>query len=307
MLERNFHRAVPFERETTAGAYIQYTYNLNERVIAMAGVRADHSTAFGWYVTPRLHLKWMPADLLTLRATAGRGFRTVHPLAEMHYLLASGRTLVSSGMQQEAAWNFGLSGALNIPLLGQTLRLNAEYYYTTFQHQAVVDYESDLAAIRVSPLDGRSYSHTLQVDASYPLFKGFTMTAAYRMNDVRQTIGGQLMERPLTSKYKGLVTASYKTPTEIWQFDATLQLNGGGRVVGSERFKAYEQLSAQITREFRYFSVYVGGENLTNFRQSDPIRNAMTPFDQAFESTLVWGPVHGRMLYAGLRLHLEKF
>jgi len=210
-------------------------------------------------------------------------------------------------MQQEAAWNFGLSGALNIPLLGQTLRLNAEYYYTTFQHQTVVDYESDPAAIRVSPLDGRSYSHTLQVDASYPLFKGFTMTAAYRMNDVRQTIGGQLMERPLTSKYKGLVTASYKTPTEIWQFDATLQLNGGGRVVGSERFKAYEQLSAQITREFRYFSVYVGGENLTNFRQSDPIRNAMTPFDQAFESTLVWGPVHGRMLYAGLRLHLEKF
>lgn len=295
------------ERETTAGAYIQYTYNLNERVIAMAGVRADHSTAFGWYVTPRLHLKWMPADLLTLRATAGRGFRTVHPLAEMHYLLASGRTLVSSGMQQEAAWNFGLSGALNIPLPGQTLRLNAEYYYTTFQHQAVVDYESDPATIRVSPLDGRSYSHTLQVDASYPLFKGFTMTAAYRMNDVRQTIGGQLMERPLTSKYKGLVTASYKTPTEIWQFDATLQLNGGGRVVGSERFKAYEQLSAQITREFRYFSVYVGGENLTNFRQSDPIRNAMTPFDQAFESTLVWGPVHGRMLYAGLRLHLEKF
>ena len=295
------------ERETTAGLYAQYTYNLNERVIAMAGVRADHSSAFGWYVTPRLHLKWMPTDVLTLRATAGRGLRTVHPMAEMHNLLASGRTLVATDMMQEAAWNFGLSTALNIPLFDKTLRLNAEYYYTTFQHQAVIDYESDPTEIRISPLDGRSYSHTLQVDATYPVFKGFSLTAAYRLNDVRQNIGGTLMERPLTSKYKGLITASYKTPTELWQFDATLQLNGGGRIVGSERFKGYEQLSAQITREFRYLAVYVGGENLTNFRQHDPIRNAMTPYDPSFESTLVWGPVHGRMVYAGLRLHLEKF
>ena len=295
------------ERETTAGLYAQYTYNLNERVIAMAGVRADHSSAFGWYVTPRLHLKWMPTDVLTLRATAGRGLRTIHPLAEAHYLLASGRTLVAAGMMQEAAWNMGLSTALNIPLFEKTLRLNAEYYYITFQQQAIVDYESDPTEIRITPLDGRSYSHTLQVDATYPVFKGFSLTAAYRLNDVRQTIAGSLMERPLTSKYKGLITASYKTPTELWQFDATLQMNGGGRIVEQERFKAYEQLSAQVTREFRYVAVYVGGENLTNFRQHDPIRNAMTPFDPSFESTLVWGPVHGRMLYAGLRLHLEKF
>lgn len=301
------HDKLKKEKETTAGLYAQYTYNLNERVIAMAGMRTDHSSVFGWYVTPRLHLKWTPADALSLRATAGRGLRTVHPSAEMHYLLASGRTLVDSGMLQEAAWNLGLSSALTITIAEKALRLNAEYYYTTFQRQAVVDYESDATQISIMPLDGRSFSHTLQVDASYPLFKGFTMTAAYRLNDVRQTISGRLMERPLTSKYKSLLTASYKTPTELWQFDVTLQLNGGGRIVGNERFHSYEQLSAQVTREFRYLTIYAGGENLTNFRQSDPIRHAMTPFDPSFESTLVWGPVHGRMVYAGLRLHLEKF
>ena len=294
------------EEETTTGIYAQYTYNFNERIIAMAGLRTDHSSEFGWYVTPRLHLKWMPADLISLRATAGRGLRTVHPMAEMHYLLASGRTLVTTGIGQEAAWNFGLSTALNIPLFEKTLRLNAEYYYTTFQHQAVIDYESNPTEIRITPLDGSSYSHTLQIDATYPVFRGFSLTVAYRLNDARQTIGGTLMERPLTSKYKGLITASYKTPTELWQLDATLQLNGGGRIIGNERFKAYKQLSAQLTREFRYFAVYVGGENLTNFRQSDPIRHAAMPFDPSFESTLVWGPVHGRMLYAGLRFHLEK-
>lgn len=299
---------------TTLGFYAQHTYNLRERITAMIGLRADHHSEFGWDFIPRLHLKWMPADLLTLRATAGRGLRTVRPLAEMHYLLGSGRTLniLSPSVNvhhymQEAAWNFGLSAALNIPIAKKTLRLNAEYYYTTFQKQVVIDYESDPTEIRITSLDGRSYSHTLQIDASYPLFRGFTLTAAYRLNDVWQTIDNQLRERPLTSKYKGLLTASYKNPLETWQFDATLQLNGGGRIVGDERFKGYEQVSAQITREFRRFAVYVGGENLTNFRQLDPIRNAASPFDPAFESTLVWGPVHGRMFYAGIRLHLEKF
>ncbi|MBR1687717.1 MAG: TonB-dependent receptor [Prevotella sp.] len=296
----------PRDSERTVGAYAQYTYNLNERVVVMAGLRLDHSSLYDWYLTPRLHLKWQPIDLIGLRASVGRGLRTVHPLAEMHYLLGSGRTLVIDERQQEAAWNAGLSAALNIPVGGKTLKLNADYYYTTFQRQAIVDYESDASLIRITPLDGRSYSHTLQVDATYPLLRGFTLTAAYRLNDVKQTIAGRLMERPLTSRYKGLLTASYRTPLELWQIDATLQLNGGGRIIGDERFSGYEQLSAQVTREFRHFALYVGGENLTGFRQKNPIRGADNPYDRQFESTLVWGPVHGRMFYAGIRLHLEK-
>lgn len=128
-----------------------------------------------------------------------------------------------------------------------------------------------------------------------------TLTAAYRLSDVKTTIGGRLMEKPLTSKYKGLLTASYKTPLGLWQFDATLQLNGGGRMPApyekedgtpswNTRFGAYEQLSAQITRWFRHFSVYVGGENLTGFKQKTPIISADNPWSREFEPTMIWGP-----------------
>lgn len=78
------------------------------------------------------------------------------------------------------------------------------------------------------------------------------------------------MDKPLLSKYKGLVSASYKTPLGLWQFDATLQFNGGGRMPQAytlangepswdQNFKAYTLLSAQITRWFRHFSIYIGG------------------------------------------------
>lgn len=305
------------EKENVPGMYAQYTYNLHHRLTAMAGIRLDHSNVYGTFVTPRFHLKYAPADIVSIRLSAGKGYRTPHILAENNYLLASGRKLVAEPLRQEEAWNYGASTALNIPLFGETLKLNMEYYYTRFKEQAVIDYDSDPFEIRIYNLDGKSYSHTFQIDATYELFRGMTLTAAYRLSDVKTTIGGKLMEKPLTSKYKGLLTASYKTPLGLWQFDATLQLNGGGRMPApyekedgtpswDTRFGAYEQLSAQITRWFRHFSVYVGGENLTGFKQKTPIISADNPWSREFEPTMIWGPVHGAMVYAGIRVKIGR-
>lgn len=302
--------------ETVAGAYAQYTYQPDNRLTVMAGIRLDHSNLHGTFVTPRLHVKYSPADLLTLRVSAGKGYRTAHVLAENNYLLASGRTLTISDLPQEEAWNYGASAAFYIPLSGNILRLNVEYYYTHFMRQAVIDYEMSPSEIHIHALNGKSYSHTLQIDATYPLFTGMTLTAAYRLNDVRTTYNGQLMEKPLTCRYKGLITASYKTPLGLWQFDVTLQLNGGGRLptpllqdgipLWDNRFHAYEQLNAQITRWFRHFSIYAGGENLTGYRQKNPIIGAANPWSDTFDSTMIWGPVHGALFYAGIRVNIGK-
>ena len=300
------------EKETTPGAYAQYTYNLNNKVVAMAGMRVDHSSRYGTFVTPRFHLKLVPNEIVNLRLSAGKGYRTVHALAENNNLLASGRQLVINDLKQEQAWNYGVSTSFYIPLFGKTLKLNAEYYHTHFSEQAVIDYDTNASVIHITNLDGKSYSNTFQVDATYPVAQGLELTAAWRWNDVKCTYDGQLMEKPLTSRYKGLVTASYKTPLGLWQFDATLQLNGGGRMptpvngLWDERFHAYEQVSAQITRWFRHFSIYIGGENLTGFRQKQTIINAAEPFSSTFDPTMVWGPVHGAMFYAGIRINFGR-
>ena len=307
--------AIGNEHESTPGAYAQYTYNLNDKLVVMAGLRADHSSRYGSFVTPRAHLKWAPNDVFALRLSAGKGYRTVHAWAENNNLLAGGRQVVADDLEQEEAWNYGISTTLYIPLCGKTLNINAEYYYTDFSHQVLIDYDSDPAYIFITNLRGKSYSHTWQVDASCPVGSGITLTAAYRRTNVKATYNGRLMEKPLTSKYKGLVTASYKTPLGLWQIDCTLQLNGGGRMPTpyttadgspswSSRYHAYEQLSAQVTRWFRHFSVYIGGENLTNVKQKNPIINAADPYSTSFEPTLVYGPIQGAMAYAGVRIKL---
>lgn len=307
------------EKESVPGAYVQYTYNWKDKWMLMGGLRVDHSNIYGTFVTPRAHIKFAPNEIVNLRASVGKGYRTNHVLAENNYLLASGRqVVVDSNLEQEEAWNYGFSSSFYIPLSGKTLNLNAEYYYTDFSHQMVVDMDSDPHAVQFGNLDGESYSHTFQAEASYPFFKGLTLTAAYRLTDVRTTYGGQRMERPFTSKHKGLLTASYQTPLGLWQLDVTLQWNGGGRMPTpyatsdgtpswKPRYKGYGQLSAQITRWFRHWSVYVGGENMTGYKQKNPIIGASDPWGSNFDSTMIWGPVHGAMYYMGIRFNWNKY
>lgn len=305
------------EREGVGGAYAQYTFTHSDRLIVMAGLRGDYSSRYKWFVTPRCNVKYTPVEALNLRASAGKGYRTVHPWAEYNNLLASGRTMVVEQLHQEEAWNYGASADYTLRLGRHKVVFNAEYFYTDFRSQAVVDYDSDPGYITVAQLDGRSYSHTLQTDATWESPFGVSVTAAWRLNDVKCTYGGRLLEKPLTSRYKALLTASYSTPLELWQFDATFQINGGGRMPApymlpdgsmswGPRFGAFPQLNVQVTRWFRHFSIYAGGENLTNFRQKNPVVWSGDPWSSYFDPTTVWGPIHGAMAYLGVRFNFGR-
>ncbi len=308
--------------ETVPGIYAQYTYEAHDLLTLMLGLRADHSNLFGTFVTPRAHLKFTPSRNIALRLSAGKGYRATHVLEENSGLLAGSRKLeIESDVLREEAWNYGASLTLRQPVAGRILNLTTEYYYTDFRKQAVMDFDSSPALIRFYQLDGRSYSSVFQIEASYPFFEGFNLTAAYRQVDVKTTYnlptGRTRLEKPLQSRYKAILTATYSTPLERWQLDATLQLNGGGRLPKaytntdgipswSERYKAFPQLSAQITRNFRYWSIYIGGENLTGYRQDNAIIDAAHPWGNRFDPTMVYAPLDGAMAYVGFRYTLPR-
>lgn len=306
------------DKEAVTGGYAQYTYKPTDKLTLMMGLRGDYSNVYGFFVTPQANVRYAPSDLITLRVSARKGYRTNHVLAENNFLLASSRTVrIADDLKQEEAWNYGASIATYIPIAGKTLNLNAEYYYTDFVHQVVVDMDSNPHEVAFTNLDGRSFSHVFQVEATYPFFDGFSLMAAWRMTKVKNEINGILYEKSLTGKYKGLITASYKTPLNKWQFDVTWQQNGGGRMPTpyqladgalswSERYGSFAQLSMQVTRNFRHWSVYVGGENLTNFKQENPIVGADNPWGDTFDATMVWGPMHGAKGYIGIRFNWPR-
>ena len=294
--------------ENIGGVYAQYTFNYDERFVFMAGIRGDYSDLYGAFVTPRAHVKWSLGEILKLRFSAGKGYRTPRPMLDSHTLMASSRDIIlDDKLKQEEAWNYGATASFDIDIFDKCLIINLEYYYTNFINQIVTDLDTDAHQVHFYNLDGISYSHTLQIDATYPFFEGFSLLGAFRYNDVKTTINGVLREKPLSSRYKGLVTATYKTPLEIWQFDVTLQINGGGRMPdGFGTFDAYPVLNAQILKWFRWGNIYMGGENLTNFKQKNPIIGCHDPFGDNFDATMIYGPIDGIMFYGGIKWKLTK-
>ena len=303
--------------ETTAGAFAQYTFNFHDKFIALAGLRADRHNLFGTFFTPRLHLKYNLHDRLILRASAGKGYRTPNVLAENSNVLVSNRTVyLSNDLKQEEAWNYGIGATAYVPAFrGRDLMLSAEWYYTGFLQQTVVDMDRNPREVHFYNLNGnRSYAGSIQLEATQEMLKGWTITLAHRITDTRQTIGGTLRELPLTSRYKSMLSTSYQTPKRSWQFDFTAQFNGGGRLPDPEannplwdkKFKPYTILLGQITKYFNSWSVYVGSENLTGFTQKRPIIGADNPqTNPDFDASMLWGPLGERMIYVGLRVGIN--
>ena len=301
--------------ENVTGVYAEYTWTPNEKFTLMAGMRGDYSSLHRWFATPRVHIKYDATSWLNLRASAGKGYRTTFVFPENSYLLASSRELyIEEDLKQEEAWNYGISASFHVPVKNEELTVNAEWFYTDFQNQVVADMDRNPHAVYFYNLNGRSTSSVFQIDASYPLFQGFTLLGAYRWMDVKGTYDGKTMRKPLTSRYKALLTASYETPLKKWQFDMTVQFNGGGRMptpdatnpLWGSTFPSFTQLSAQVTRRFRRWSIYAGGENLTNFKQDNPVISADNPYSRNFDATMVWGPTMGYKLYAGIRYNIPK-
>ncbi|MDE6575780.1 MAG: TonB-dependent receptor, partial [Muribaculaceae bacterium] len=308
------------EHEAVSGAYAQYTFNMDDKFVAMAGLRYDYSSVYGSMLTPRMHLRYNPLADLSFHASAGAGHRSPHPLAEYSYMLASSRNIIiDSDLHREDAWNFGAGADYAVHPFGKKLAFGAEYYYTRFSNQLMLSLDRDPHAAYIYSSSARSFSHALQLEVTFEPLEDLSFTAAWRLTDVKaEYTPGVLSQKPLTSRQKLLFTAGYSPNMGLWQFDVSCAVNGGGRMPRSyklpdgsdawpETYKAFPQLNAQITRNFRHWSVYLGGENLTGYRQKSPIVGASDPWGADFDATMIYGPLQGAMVYIGFRYNITKY
>ncbi|WP_297091989.1 TonB-dependent receptor [uncultured Draconibacterium sp.] len=317
--EKLYNRQIE-RTEKVPGLFTEYTFKPNENLTLMAGIRADWHNIFGSFVTPRMHFRYRFAEHFTIRTSAGKGYRTANVLSENIYMLANSRPITwTADAMQEEAWNYGFAFIQNYKLLGRDLNINAEFFRTDFQSKLVLDRESSSEYILLLPSTEKAYANSLQLDVRWQPIERLDLLLAYRINEIKETIGGQLKKAPLSSDYKGLINLNYTTNLKKWMFDYTIQFNGGGRIpyvyeewmdrvdmeTNFAEFSPYTIMNAQVTKYFRYWNIYLGVENLTDFTQDNPIRGADDPYGSEFSATNIWGPTMGRKIYLGLRFKLN--
>ena len=315
--------------DRSVGAFFEYTYDNSSNFSFVAGIRADSHNNLGNFITPRFHLRYNPWKEATFRLSAGRGKRAANVIAENQQLLASSRQLhiiggdggKLYGLNPEIAWNYGASFLQTFKIWGKNAELSVDFYRTHFDNQVVVDLDHSPQQALFYNLDGKSFANSLQAEVSITPAKGLDFKAAYKYYDVQTQFTKGQLEKTLTPKHRWFANVAYETADthenkhSQWKFDVTFNWLGEQRLPTtatnplpyrlSDYAPSFATLNAQITRVFsKKFEVYVGGENITNYKQANGILAANAPFGAYFDSTMQYAPAFGQMYYAGLRFKL---
>ena len=315
--------------DRSVGAFFEYTYDNSSNFSFVAGIRADSHNNLGNFITPRFHLRYNPWKEATFRLSAGRGKRAANVIAENQQLLASSRQLhiiggdggKLYGLNPEIAWNYGASFLQAFKIWGKNAELSVDVYRTHFDNQVVVDLDHSPQQALFYNLDGKSFANSLQAEVSISPAKGLDFKAAYKYYDVQTQFTKGQLEKTLTPKHRWFANIAYETADtqennhSQWKFDVTFNWLGEQRLPTtatnplayrlSDYAPSFATLNAQITRVFsKTFEVYVGGENITNYKQANGILAADAPFGAYFDSTMQYAPAFGQMYYAGMRFKL---
>ncbi|WP_411893606.1 TonB-dependent receptor domain-containing protein [Winogradskyella sp. A2] len=316
-----------YERtENSFGGFFEYSYDDLDKLTLTAGIRADQHNRFGFFVTPRLHVRYTPWEKAALRASIGRGIKSANIFAETQNMFSSSRqiNIIDSGgkiygLDPEIAWNYGVSYLQGFNLFDRKADITLDFYRTEFQNQVITDWENPFQ-ISFYNLEGESYANSFQLEFNFNAFEGFDLRTAYKYYDIKTDYISGKLEKPLIPKNRLFANASYETKAKKngaqWKFDATYNWLDSQRFpstdLSSPEFQLGEYsptigtLNMQVTKVFSSrFEIYLGGENVTNVRQSNPIISPDDPFGSNFDSNFVYGPIFGSMFYTGLRFRID--
>ena len=313
--------------DNSVGGFFEYTYDNNDKFSYILGGRLDYHNRLGAFFTTRLHVRYNPWEKAVFRLSAGRGKRAANIYAENQNLFASSRVFSVLdtngkiyGLNPEIAWNYGFSFTQNFMLFGKPADVTVDFYRTDFQNQAIVDVMQSPQQVLFYNLKGKSFANSLQLDFNYEIVKHFNLRTAYKYYDISTDYLSGSFQRPLQAKHRFFGNIEYATHIiekgKQWKFDYTLNWLGNQQlpttstnVVGEqlpEFSPSFAVMNAQVTRTFSStFEVYVGGENIGNYRQDKAILGAGNPFGSNFDTSIIYAPVFGQMYYAGLRFKVK--
>jgi outer membrane receptor for ferrienterochelin and colicin len=312
--------------ENDFGAFFEYAFDNLDNFSLTAGLRIDRHNLLGTFLTPRLHLRYVPWEKGVFRASVGRGKRSANIFAENQQLFASSRAIHIDanggniyGLHPEIAWNYGVSYLQRFNLFDKTGDITFDFYQTNFQNQVIVDWENP-QEISFYDLNGKSIANSFQVEVNYELLKNLNVRTAYKYFDISTDFKSRNLQKPIQPQNRFFANISYETALKEnnsqWKFDITFNNIGKQRLPYTTSnpiqyqlpaySEPYQLLNSQITKVFSdQFEVYLGAENLTNVQQKNPILASDDPFGSYFDSTIVYAPIFGRSIYTGVRFKIK--
>jgi outer membrane receptor for ferrienterochelin and colicins len=318
------------------GVYLQDEFTLSDALEVVAGVRLDHHQSEDEFrgsgsvapegvepvkydetsVNPRVAIKVKPSSMLTLRASAGTGFRVPFGFSEdLHLCSGSPRVWKGAALEPERSTSYSISAdvawdrvAMGVNVFRTDLKdaigfveagdmarnLGYTYEWKNIDDAYVqgIELDVDVALSRTIGL-GVNFSWN---DGQYETAREDWIGTPYEessrhISRFPKTAGGAKLEispgdfrLTLDAKYQGPMYIDYfldgETPKKIKETEPHVLLN----VRMSQRF-------------LTFMSVELGVRNLTDYVQ---------PEKHTDDAAFIYAPVYGRQFYGGVEISLGE-
>ena len=304
--------------ELVPGIFAEYTYT-GRRLTGVFGSRYDYHSIFGGQFSPRVHLKYLLSEMTDLRFTAGKGWRVPNFIIDNISLLASSKQWIApSETKPEISWNIGGSLVHEMKIFERKATISLDFYHTRFENQLIIDRDETVNTVVFSNLKNSSFSNSFQTEFSFSPIKNLDIRLAYKFLDVESKYGNEMRQQVMIPKHRGFLNLAYRSRNKRWEYDFTCSIFSPSRLpiqrdmtndtllISDMKSRMYPMINAQITHIYKKFDFYIGGENLTNSVQKNPIIDAANPFGSKFDATNIFMPITGINIYVGIRYAIAK-
>lgn len=295
------------------GVYVQDEWKINPKWSALCGLRGDAHGAHGLVWSPQVNMRYSNPAGWSWRLNSGTGFRYVNLFTEEHAALSGSREVfIEEELRPEESlavqsdlnriMNFGTKGVLNASLAA---------FYTRFTNRILPDYETNSNQIIYQNLNGIGHVRGASADL------GLSGRSAFRIN-VGTTYVYSYDDLPGRIRSVQPLTPNWVHTSTIWfKFNRHWEWSWLIRHTGRMSLPAHPEGQSSRTEPFsihhiqlRYacegrWAAWIGVRNLLNYTQPNPIIHAHQPFDAAFDTSIIYGPVQGRHVVAGFSLNVS--
>lgn len=304
----------------TPGLFLQAYHAFLDGVVEVNGsVRYDDHNIFGGITSPRFNVLWNHSHELNSRFAVGRGFRAPTSFFEQDHGILDTSRIVRDIDKAEISDNasYALSYA------GDRLAWVSSLNYNKIKNMAMIDSGA------TDPVSGAPI--TLFTSAKKPVTViGGDITLTYKLTPTLETTvaaerfsyrfsepGTLAFARPETRAYlrldyesgpwTGMIRGTWTGPMDLkkfYDYANTPRYNFDGT---RKMDKSPDYWTIDLRGEYRLdkrWSLFLGVDNLTDFKQSD--KESMLWVDGAgnYDVTQIWGPNRGRFVYGGVKLAL---
>ncbi|MDD5160392.1 MAG: TonB-dependent receptor [Sulfuricurvum sp.] len=304
---------------TALGLYAQDAWMINDQnelTLALRGAKITTDwrakTAQGneideTLLVPRLHWRHNHTNTLTSRFSAGMGYRSPLTFFESeHGLLDSGFDMAITELEK----SHGASYTLSYDADG--LSVTASAAYTQVKNLAYID---DSAATPVLRNSAEAVSvKNMDITIGYELSDGLNLSGAYEIYRYDDAYKSHLSLAAIEQRAR--VSIDYDV--NDWEFYTEATWVGARNLAPygyGDRYNddlatspknttspAFATVDLKISKALnKNFTLYAGAKNLFDYIQTDTESPLFYDADGGFDSAHIWGPLRGRMVYAGLK------